>query len=134
MKDRIRDMDKKILAVFIVLFLFNVILWFYLISFNYGMFNFYLGKNNVFNIGTNFYTIISVLIFFTFMTSKLPKLFSLGNNPLYEFGYLLILGFFRSFNGFFLCFGKSKYGFIFICSYGKSFGCNIAGFNCSVSL
>ena len=93
MKDRIRDMDKKILAVFIVLFLFNVILWFYLISFNYGMFNFYLGKNNVFNIGTNFYTIISVLIFFTFMTSKLPKLFSLGNNPLYEFGYLLILGF-----------------------------------------
>ena len=86
-------MDKKILAVFIVLFLFNVILWFYLISFNYGMFNFYLGKNNVFNIGTNFYTIISVLIFFTFMTSKLPKLFSLGNNPLYEFGYLLILGF-----------------------------------------
>lgn len=93
MKDMIRNMDKKILAVFIVLFLFNVILWLYLISFNLSVFNFDLGKNNVFNIGTNFYTIISVLIFFTFMTSKLPKLLSLGNNPLYEFGYLLILGF-----------------------------------------
>ena len=93
MKDRILNMDKKILTVFIVLFLSNVLLWFYLISFNSGMFNFNLGKlNYIFKIGPLFFTIVSVLIFFAFISSRLPKLIALGNNPSYEIGYLLILG------------------------------------------
>lgn len=78
-------MDKKILAVFIVLFLSNVLLWYYLISFNSGAFNLDSGKlNYIFKNGSLFFTIISVLIFFAFISSRLPKLLSLGDNHSYE--------------------------------------------------
>lgn len=57
------------------------------------MFNFNLGKlNYIFKIGPMFFTIASVLIFFASISSRLPKLIVLGNNPSYEISYLLILG------------------------------------------
>lgn len=90
MKDIILDLDKKILAVFVVLFLSNILLWFNLISFNLGTLN--LGINYIFNIVPLFLTIASVLIFFAFISSRLPKLLVLKNNSSYEIGYLLILG------------------------------------------
>ena len=93
MKDKVLNMDKRILAVFIVLFLSNVLLWFYLLSFYSGGFNFDLGKlSHIFITGSIFYTIVSVLIFFAFITSTLPKLLALGKNPSYEIFYLLVLG------------------------------------------
>ena len=91
MKNRILNMDKKILAVFIVLFLSNVLLWFYLISYNSEVFA--LGNlSNIFKGAPLFFTIASVLIFFAFISSRLPKLFALGDNPAYEIGYLVIFG------------------------------------------
>ncbi len=92
MKDKILDMDKKILAVFIVLFISNVLLWYYLISFKASALNFDLGIKYIFQIGPLFFTIVSVLIFFAFISSRLPKLFVLKDNSSYEIGYLLMLG------------------------------------------
>lgn len=92
MKDMILDMDKKILAVFIVLFLSNILLWFYLLSFNLSVSNFELDINYIFQIGPLFFTIASVLIFFAFISSRLPKLLVLRDNLSYEIGYLLIIG------------------------------------------
>lgn len=86
------NMDKKIFVVLIVLFLSNILLWFYLLSSNPGMFNFDVGKNYIFKIGPIIFTIASVLIFFAFISSRLPKLLVLGKNPSYEIGYLLIFG------------------------------------------
>ena len=91
MRDMILNIDKKIFAVFIGLFLSNVLLWFYLFSFNSNIFNFD-KLNYIFKFGPLFLTIVSVLIFFGFVSSRLPKLVISGNNPSYEFSYLLILG------------------------------------------
>lgn len=93
MRNKIFDMDKKILAVFIVLFLSNVLLWFYLLTYNSNAFTFDSGKlNYIFNTGPILFTIASVLIFFAFISSRLPKLLAFKNKRSYEIGYLLILG------------------------------------------
>ncbi len=87
------NIDKKILIVFIVLFLSNVLLWYKLLLYNSGGFNFDINKfYHIFNEGQLFFTTVAVLIFFAFVTSRLPNVISLGDNSSYEIGYLLIFG------------------------------------------
>ncbi|WP_461461298.1 LytS/YhcK type 5TM receptor domain-containing protein [Methanobrevibacter sp.] len=93
MKDMKLNMDKKILTLFIVLFLSNILLWYYLFTYKSGGFNFDISKiNHIFNQGQLFFSTASVLIFFAFITSRLPAVISYGDNSSYEIGYLLIFG------------------------------------------
>lgn len=93
MKDMKMNIDKKILTVFIVLFLSNILLWYFLFTYNTSGFNFNISKfNYIFKEGPLFFTISSVLIFFAFITSRLPYVISLGDKSSYEIGYLLIFG------------------------------------------
>ncbi len=72
MKDIKLNMDKKILAVFIVLFLSNILLWYYLLSYNSGVFYSDISKfNYIFKHGPLLFTIASVLIFFCIHNLKI---------------------------------------------------------------
>ena len=85
MKDMKMNIDKKILTVFIVLFLSNILLWYFLFTYNTSGFNFNISKfNYIFKEGPLFFTISSVLIFFAFITSRLPYVISLGDKSSYE--------------------------------------------------
>lgn len=88
MGDKIFNMDKKIAVIFILLYLSNIVLWIFLLYYN--------PYNSTFNYDFNdlkyYFTIASVLILFGYISSRLPKLRSLGDSSLYEIGYLLIMG------------------------------------------
>ena len=87
LRDKILNMDKKILLIFVLLLISNLALWFILLFYKYE-------KLLSYDLGdlSNFFTIASALIIFAYLSSKLPKLRSLGNSSLYEIGYLLIVG------------------------------------------
>lgn len=83
----IRKLDNKIKLTYLILLILNVILWITLISYSFKG-NFNLSFSDI----EGYTTIASVLIIFGFISSRLPKLRSLGDSALYEIAYLLIMG------------------------------------------
>ena len=83
---RISD-SKKILIIYILLFISNLALWYFLLDFTFEK----VLRFNINYIG-NYFTIASVFIIFGFISSRLPRLRAMGDSSLYEIGYLLIMG------------------------------------------
>lgn len=83
----INKLDNKIKLTYLLLLIVNVALWVIIILES---------SKNVFQFSIsdleNYATIASVLIIFGFISSRLPRLRSLGDSALYEIGYLLIMG------------------------------------------
>ena len=83
----INKLDNKIKLTYLLLLIVNVALWVIVILES---------SKNVFQFSIsdleNYATIASVLIIFGFISSRLPRLRSLGDSALYEIGYLLIMG------------------------------------------
>ena len=88
-KRKIKNNDKKISALFIVLLITNIILYVKLIDYylqihitiDFAMLN-------------NIFTILSAIIILGVISTRLPKLRNLGNTTGYEIGYLIIMGLF----------------------------------------
>ena len=87
MKDIILSDKNKILIIYILLFISNLLLVVFFIFFGPD----YVIKFNLTDLG-RYFTIVSALIIFAFISSRLPKLRSLGDSSLYEIAYLLIMG------------------------------------------
>lgn len=86
MRGRIFDLDRKILAIYAILFISNLVLWMLMLDINPDITKFN------FNDLSHYFTIASALIIFAYISSRLPALRSLGNSSLYEIAYLLIMG------------------------------------------
>lgn len=87
MKKGIFYLCRNIRIIYVLLFISNLALWYYIITYNPNHFL-------TIDFGTlgNYFTIASVLIIFAFISSRLPKLRSLSDSSLYEIAYLLIMG------------------------------------------
>lgn len=87
MKDMILSDKRKRIIVYILLFISNLafVIFFLVYGPDQAM------DLSIRDVG-RFFTIVSALIIFAFITSRLPKLRSLGDSSLYEITYLLIMG------------------------------------------
>ena len=88
-KKKIKNNDKKINAIFVILTIVNILLYSALIRY-------YLKINLTISFSTinNIITIISAIIILGIISTRLPKFREMGNNSLYEIGYLIIMGLF----------------------------------------
>lgn len=87
---KIRTNPKSFLIslIFLVLIIFNVVLFASLIRF-YFMAGFFKSSVEMFG---QLFTMISAIIILGFISTRLPQLRNMGDNSLYEIGYLIIIG------------------------------------------
>ena len=86
-KRKIKNNDKKINAIFLLLLITNLILYSRLIQY-YIQIHFTISFNTI----NNLLSIISALIILGYISTKLPKFREIGDSTLYEIGYLIIIG------------------------------------------
>ena len=78
------------ILIFLVLFISNIILY---VSF----FKYYVSHDAFhisFSVANNLLTMISAIIIFGFISTRLPQFRNLGDSSIYEIGYLIIIGIF----------------------------------------
>lgn len=78
--------DKKIMILFTILFIFNIALFINL--FNYIV---TIDSSHIFMVD-DIVTIVSTIIILGFISTRLPKLKEISDEPVYEISYLIIMG------------------------------------------
>ena len=78
----------KINAIFLVLFILNIVLYVFMIQYFFNTYDFHISIRSVSNIAT----IISAIIILGFISTILPQFRKFGNSSIYEVSYLLLFG------------------------------------------
>lgn len=78
----------KINAIFLVLFILNIVLYVFMIRYFFTTYDFHISIRSVSNIAT----IISAIIILGFISTRLPQFRKFGNSSIYEVSYLLLFG------------------------------------------
>ena len=78
----------KINAIFLVLFILNIVLYVFMIQYFFTTYDFHISIRSVSNIAT----IISAIIILGFISTRLPQFRKFGNSSIYEVSYLLLFG------------------------------------------
>lgn len=87
-KNKIVNKPIVVLAIFLILFIINVVLYANLIIYYVSHFQFKI----TFGMANNFLTIVSAIIILGFISTRLPQFRNLGDSSIYEISYLIMMG------------------------------------------